>query len=145
MCFSALVPPRATSKESGFRVLSFSVPSYIRPPLQDDRRIEIEFVLVVLPRSVLLVASKGPQHVKVRKMVLDTLQRQQRRRGVRLRQGARERNRSNSLDPRCHALRERDGVEVPNHGVDDTEVDVELVPATSGAPGSRYGETPYTE
>lgn len=29
--------------------------------------------------------------------------------------------------PRCHALRKRDGVEVPNHGVDDTEVDIELL------------------
>lgn len=68
-------------KESTFRVLSFSVLSDLRPRLQHDRRIEIQLILVVLPTAqplVLLMASKKPQHMKIRKMVLDTFQRRQR-------------------------------------------------------------------
>ena len=50
-------------RKSTFRVLSLGVFGNIRPRLEDDRRIEIKFVLVVLPTArplVLLVASKEP-------------------------------------------------------------------------------------
>lgn len=45
--------------------------------------------------------------------------------------------------PRCHALRKRDGVEVPNHGVDDTEVDIELLGNVWSSSGQYEGYILY--
>ena len=56
-----------------------------------------------------------------------------------------ERNRPNSLDPRCHACRERDGVEVPNEGVNDAEADIELVLTSRDLPLGSTKDTPHTE
>ena len=42
-----------------------------------------------------------------------------------------------SCDPCRHARRERDGVEIPNHVPDDTEVDAELLLAASGSSGGQ--------
>ena len=67
--------------ESPFRVLSLCVLGDLRPRLEDDRPIEIKSVLVVLPAAqslVLLAASKEPQHVEGREVVLDALQRRPR-------------------------------------------------------------------
>ena len=63
-------------------MLSLGVRGDFRPRLENDCRIEIQFVLVVLPATqppVLLVSSKEPQHMEIREVVLNTLQHRQRR------------------------------------------------------------------
>lgn len=68
-------------------MLSVGVSGDLFARLQDDLRVEIEFILIILPAVqsfVPFVASKESQHVEIREMVLNTLQRRQRRGSVRI-------------------------------------------------------------